>query len=217
MSSPQGGWNFGWPVAIAIVTVTGGVLVLAAMNKLPSKILNIVEWTNSSSPPSPSSSENKLQTPNELDKKVVSPPAPLPISPPDNLKSDGCGEQLSSKLGQYKGESVIINSSTRRSGKVVIDINREANAPCRLIARVEEFDPLAGKGTLNGQFDPNLGQKVALIGSLSHQKQPKIWDVEINIQFISNNSIEGRSTWKPKSGIEDTKIYYEEFTATKSF
>ena len=35
MSTPQGSWNFGWPVAIAIVAVVGGVLVLAKMNKLP--------------------------------------------------------------------------------------------------------------------------------------------------------------------------------------
>ena len=56
-----------------------------------------------------------------------------------------------------------------------------------------------------------------MIGSLSHQTQPKIWDVEMNIQFIDKNSIEGQSAWKPKSGIEDTKIYYEKFTVTKSF
>lgn len=30
MSTPQGGWNFGWSVTVAIVTVVGGVLVLAA-------------------------------------------------------------------------------------------------------------------------------------------------------------------------------------------
>jgi len=35
VSTPQGSWNFGWPVAIAIVAVVGGVLVLAKMNKLP--------------------------------------------------------------------------------------------------------------------------------------------------------------------------------------
>ena len=153
-----------------------------------------------SSPPSPSQSfsGNKPESPNKLDNKI-----------------DGCREQLLSKLGRYEGESVIINSSTRRSGKVVIDINREADDSCRLIARVEEFSPLAGKGTLTGQFDPNVGQKVALMGSLSHQTQPKIWDVEMSIQFINKNSIEGQSTWKPKSGVEDSKIYYEEFTATK--
>jgi hypothetical protein len=35
MSAPQGGWNFGWSGTVAIVTVVGGVLVLAAMDKLP--------------------------------------------------------------------------------------------------------------------------------------------------------------------------------------
>ena len=141
---------------------------------------------------------------------------PLPPSSSNPVKS-GCEEPLTSKLGRYEGKSVIINSSTRPSGKVIININREADASCRLIARVEEFSPLAGEGILNGQFDLNARTKVVLIGSLSHQTQPKIWDVEMNIQFIDKNSIEGQSTWKPKSGIEDTKIYYERFTVTKSF
>ena len=175
-----------------------GLFVLAIGLVLNSNTVSPPPSSSLISPPSQSSSENKSQTPNKLDKNI-----------------DGCGEQLLSKLGRYEGESVIINSSTRRSGKVVMDINREADASCRLIARVEEFSPLAGKGTLTGQFDPNVGQKVALMGSLSHQTQPKIWDVEMNVQFINKNSIEGQSTWKPKSGVEDTKIYYEEFTATK--
>jgi len=76
MSTPQGGWNFGWSVTVAIVTVVGGVLALAAMNKLPTEMFG-VRWSNPSlsvqSPitPSPileakstnSSSPNELQQP----------------------------------------------------------------------------------------------------------------------------------------------------------
>ena len=140
---------------------------------------------------------------------------PIP-SLPISVKS-GCEEPLKSKLGRYEGKSIITNSSDKLSGKIILDINREADASCRLIARVEEFSPLAGKGILNGQFDPNARTELVLIGSLIHQTKSKIWDVEMKIQFIDKNSIEGQSIWKPKSGIEDTKTYYETFTVTKSF
>lgn len=178
------------------------------MNKLPAEI-GFINWAN----PSPSLTPSPLASnPTTSSLVVLGETTPIPqVSP------DGCGEQLSSKLGRYEGTSVITNSLTKRSGKIVIDISRETNASCRLIARVEEFDPLAGKGTLNGQFDPNAGQKVDLVGSLSHQTEPKVWDVEMNIQFVDKNGIEGQATWKPKSGIEDTKTYYEELTVTKSF
>lgn len=207
MSEPQNHWNFGWPVAISIVVGVGGVLALAAMDKLPTE-LGFIKWAN----PSPSLPPSAIANNPTTSSQVVGSTAPIPRESPN-----GCGEQLLSKLGRYEGTSVITNSLAKRSGKIVIDISRETNASCRLIARVEEFDPLAGKGTLNGQFDPNVGQKVDLTGSLSHQTEPKVWDVEMNIQFVDKNSIEGQATWKPKGGIEDTKTYYEEFTVTKSF
>lgn len=207
MSAPQNNWNFGWPVAIAIVVGVGGILTLAAMDKLPMEI-GFIKWGTPSPLPTPSPVVNNPT----LSSSVVKENTPI-----SQVSPDGCGEELSSKLGRYEGTSIITNSLTKRSGKIVIDISRETNASCRLIARVEEFDPLAGKGTLNGQFDPNIGQKVDLIGSLSHQTEPKIWDVEMNIQFVDKNNIEGQATWKPKSGIEDTKTYYEGFTATKPF
>jgi len=154
-------------------------------------------------------SDNSLPLPPKISEAVLVP----------QRSPEGCGEELASKLGRYEGTSVITNSLAvpKRSGKIVIDISRETDTSCRLIARVEEFDPLAGKGTLNGQFDSSAGQKVDLIGSLSHQTEPKVWEVEMNIQFVDKDSIEGQATWKPKSGIEDTKTYYEELTATKSF
>ena len=50
--STQGNWNFGWPVAAAVIAVVGGVLTLAAMDKLPSEMFG-VRWANSSPSPSP--------------------------------------------------------------------------------------------------------------------------------------------------------------------
>jgi serine/threonine-protein kinase len=150
-------------------------------------------------------------------------PTPSPVNSPGTQASSpvqsnnpGCGEQLSSNLGRYEGTSTIVNSPNRTSGKFVIDINFEANSSCVVVAKVEEFDPLGGQGTVSGKFDPNSGRQVNLLGSLSHQTKPKVWDVEMNLRFIDKNTIEGRSTWIPKSGIEDNKTYYEEFTAAKS-
>jgi len=69
MSAPQGGWNFGWSGTVAIVAVVGGVLVLAAMDKLPAEMFG-VRWT--SSPPSP------VQPPSQLTSPIPTPSLPTP-------------------------------------------------------------------------------------------------------------------------------------------
>lgn len=59
MSTPQGSWNFGWPVAVAVVAVVGGVLALAAMNKLPTEMFG-VRWSSTPST-NPSATPNSIQ------------------------------------------------------------------------------------------------------------------------------------------------------------
>jgi serine/threonine protein kinase, bacterial len=143
-------------------------------------------------------------------------PSPPSIALTPTLQTTDCKPLLSDNLGRYEGKSTIINSQKRTSGKIAIEIDSQTDSSCVVIARFEEFSPLGGRGILNGKFDPNLGRQVDLVGTLSHQDKPKVWDVEIKLRFTGENTIEGQSTWKPKSGIEDKKIYYEEFTATKS-
>jgi serine/threonine protein kinase len=146
---------------------------------------------------------------------VTSSPTSVASSSPTPQSTD-CKQLLSSHIGQYEGRSAIVNSQNRTSGKIAIEISSQTDSSCAVIARVEEFSPLGGKGILNGKFDPSLGKQVDLVGRLSHQSKPKVWDVEMKLRFTNESTIEGQSTWKPKSGIEDKKIYYEEFTATKS-
>ena len=96
MSEPQGGWNFGWPVAVAVVTVVSGVLALAAMNKLPTEMFG-VRWSN----PSPLA-QLPIGSPSIKEDKLTIPPSP-----------DESQQPLWKFMGKAStGESVYLDSNS---------------------------------------------------------------------------------------------------------
>jgi hypothetical protein len=84
VSTPQSNWNFGWPVAVAIVAVIGGVLVLAAMGKLQEiELLGVRLITSSPPQPSPLPSpviDDSIDQPS-IQSSSISPTQPVVISP----------------------------------------------------------------------------------------------------------------------------------------
>jgi uncharacterized protein YgiM (DUF1202 family) len=104
VSTPQSNWNFGWPVAIAIVAVVGGVLVLAAMNKLPTEMFG-VRWAT---------------------------PSPSQLSTPPSAAINGSVDQpsiqpTSTSLTQAESISSPIPSLTTERTGVVDDVDRFSN------------------------------------------------------------------------------------------
>jgi len=80
MSAPQNNWNFGWPVAIAIVVGVGGILTLAAMDKLPMEI-GFIKWGSPS--PLPPAVNDSVDQPSIQPTSISLPPAEIiPSSSP---------------------------------------------------------------------------------------------------------------------------------------
>lgn len=126
-----------------------------------------------------------------------------------------CAEQLKVKQGLYKGTAAIVNLPNRVEGSISLDIKRLADTECDLVVDVEENGDLAGEGKLYGKFNPLSSSELKLEGLLTHQREPKSWDVKMNISFIDDQTIEGDSEWSPRRGVTDTNIYQEEFQAVR--
>jgi len=91
VSTPQGSWNFGWPVAIAIVAVVGSVLVLAAMDKLPTEMFGVRWATQSPTPLSPAAVNGSVDQPSIRSTSIPPTQVEFIPSPPPSLTSERTG------------------------------------------------------------------------------------------------------------------------------
>lgn len=155
MSTPQGGWNFGWFGTVAIVTVVGSVLVLAAMDKLPVEMFS-AGWTSTPTP-TPSASPPLIPTP-PLPKKVVSaeksiadalaqlPNGEVYHNVPEKMQV-GVSETIEAGIASKVTEEI----KKRLQGRGDIDIESgvrfdPSGMEMELVARPDEFEVFKVKG-----------------------------------------------------------------------
>ena len=86
MNGSPNGWNFGWPVAVAIFAVVGGILALASMDKLPTELFGVIRWPTSSPSPYQPSTLSPSPTSSPVKEPSINPPS-IPLTPTETIPS----------------------------------------------------------------------------------------------------------------------------------
>jgi hypothetical protein len=119
--SNKGQFDFGWPVTVAFGLFVICLLVLAGMNKLPTKIFG-VEWANSPSPSPPPSttSSSILTTNNSPASNPYNPTKPFLIQLGSDTTPTSAGDevdrvkqlagQLKLRVDQFKKDDLYITT-----------------------------------------------------------------------------------------------------------